>query len=129
MITVTSFAILLRVAASTWSRVEVGQAIALELSACALLVLAWQIARRRLAPGAHLVTRGVAGLGLVLLALCYGGLALRLLGALAPPVGLEEMAGLAAALTADLWIDSAVVILAAVSHGVFWLVRPQPRVA
>ena len=67
--TVTSFAILRGVAPSTWSKVEVAQAVTLAFSACALSVLAWQIVRRRLAPGAHLTTRGLAGLGLVLLAL------------------------------------------------------------
>jgi len=72
MMMVTSFVILLRVAPSTWSKVEVAQAGALALSACALSVLAWQIVRRRLALGAQLITRGLAGLGVVFAAVSHG---------------------------------------------------------
>ena len=126
---VTSFALLPRVAPSMFMTLQIAQAVVLSVSACALLLLAWQLARRRFAPRAHLVTRALTTLGVVLLALCYGGLALQGLGVVAQAVGLEQLADATARLTVDLWIDSAVLVLAAVSHGVFSLARPQPRAA
>lgn len=126
---VTSFALLPRVAPSRFLTLQGVQAVVVLVSACALLLLAWQLARRRFAPRAHLVTRALAALGVVLLALCYGGLALQGLGVIAQGEGLHQLARATAGLTVDLWIASAVLVLAVVSHGVFSLARPQPRAA
>ena len=86
---VTSFIFLLRVMTPTWVILQVAQAGVLTISACAMSILAWQLVRRRLAPHAHVVTRGLFGLGAALLALSYGSLALQGFGVIRPAVGLE----------------------------------------
>ena len=86
---VTLFIFVLRVETPTWVMLQVAQAVVVAVSACAISVLAWQIVRRRLAPHAHVVTRGLFGLGAALLAFSYGGLALLGVGLIWPAVGLE----------------------------------------
>jgi hypothetical protein len=124
---VTSFALLPRVAPSMFLTLQVAEAVVVAAAACALLLLAWQLARHRCAPRAHVVTRALTTLGVVLLALCYGGLALQGLGVITQPAGLDQLADAMAGLTVNLSVGSAVLGLATISHGVFSLGRPQPR--
>jgi hypothetical protein len=98
-------------------------------TACALSVLAWQLVRRRLSVGAHVMARGFVVLGLAGLVFSCAVLALRQAGVLAAPVGLEQTAGVIAELTVDLWISSAVLLLGAVSHAVSSRFRDQPSAA
>jgi hypothetical protein len=87
-------------------------------TACALAVLAWQLARRRLAADAHVIVRGLVVLGVAGLAYNFGEMTLRQAGVLAATKGLEQMAAVTAGLTVDVGLNSAVVLLGAVSHGV-----------
>ena len=99
----------------TWPTLEFTQAVLLGAAASALCALAWQVARQ-LRRDKHPIARGCVALGLVLLAVCSGTVALRIWGALRRPVGLEQMAGMSADLTVSLWIASAVMFCGTVIH-------------
>jgi hypothetical protein len=111
----------------TWLAIRLVHILTAGGTACALSVLAWQLVRRRLAPRVHLIPRGFVVLGVAALAFNYAVLALREVGVLAAPVGLEQMAGVVAGLTVDLWINSAILFLGAVSHAVSSRLRSQPK--
>jgi hypothetical protein len=115
--TVTMFALLSLVAWPTWSTFELAQAGLVAAAACALCALAWQVARRPL-PDNHPIARALVALGLVLLAICYGTLALRVVGVLRRPEGFAQLAEVTADLTVSLWIASAILLLGAAVHTV-----------
>jgi hypothetical protein len=100
-------------------------------AACALCVLAWHLVRRRrrLAVDAHWIARSLVVLGVAGLAFNYAALALRAAGVLEQPSGLSETAGVISGLTVDLWINSAILVLGAVSHLAWSRLRSQPSAA
>jgi hypothetical protein len=113
--TVAMFALLLWVPWATWSTFELAQAGLVGAAAAAVCALAWQVARR-LPPDKHPISRGLVALGLVLLAICYATMALRVMGVLRRPEGLTQMVEVTADLTVSLWIASAVLLFGTVIH-------------
>jgi hypothetical protein len=95
-------------------------------AACALCVLGSLIVRRRLAIDANWFARGPLVLGIAGLAFSYAALALRSAGVLKQPAGLSAMADVIAGLTVDLWINSAILVLAAVVHVASSRLRSPP---
>jgi len=85
-------------------------------AACMLCILGWHLVRRRLAVHANWLARTPVVLGIAGLAFSYAALALRSAGVLEQPSGLSAMADVAAGLTVDLWINSAILVLGAVVH-------------
>jgi len=78
---------------------------------------------------ANWIARGLVLLGLAGLAFSYATVALRSAGVLRQSVGLSQLAGVIAALTVDLWISSAILLLGAVSHLTLSRLRFQPSAA
>ena len=93
---VTMFAVSHLLTPFTWLAIRLVQILTAGGTACALSVLAWQLVRRRLAPRAHLIPRGVVVLGVAALAFNYAVLALRAAGVLTAPMGIEQTAGVVA---------------------------------
>lgn len=110
--TVTMFAPLSLVAWPTWSTFELAQAGLVAAAACALCALAWEVALRPL-PDNHPIARAFVALGLVLLGICYGTLALRVGGVLRRPEAFAQLSEVSADLTVSLRIASAVLLLGA----------------
>lgn len=126
---ITTFVMYHLLAPFTWSAIRLVQILTAGGTACALSVLAWQLVRRRLAARAHLIARGFVVVGVAGLAFNYGVLALRQANVLAAPVGIEQTAGQIAELTVDLWINSLILLLGAVSHAVSSRLRSQSSAA
>jgi hypothetical protein len=127
MVTMFIFSHWLRVLAE--SVVRLVHILTMAAVACGLCILAWHLVRRRLAVDANWIARGLVVLGLAGLAFNYATVALRAAGVLEQPVGLSQLAGVIAGLTVDLWINSSILLLGAVSHLAWSRLRSQPIAA
>jgi hypothetical protein len=101
---------------STWAVVTLLGTLSVGSSACALVVLAWQIARRRLAADAQFISRSAVVLGVMMLGISYAVRTPRGAGPFGPPISLEKLAAATAEFTVSLWIISAVLLFGAVSR-------------
>jgi hypothetical protein len=125
---VSVFALSPYVALSTWSGIMFVQRLTVLAAACALSVLAWQLVRRRVGTTAHWIARGLVVLGVGTLAFNYAAMVLRAAGVLTPATDVEQMADITAELTLDLWFSGVVIVVGAVSHGLFSLLNGEARV-